>query len=198
MLGLQPIKAGSVTLRGKDVTGRPTRELLRAGVFYLPPDRKTEGLQLAATARENITLSLLDRSDVSGGIGFVSPRRSRELADEIAERVDISKSYMGRAVSKLSGGNQQKVLFGKGFAKDRDIYIFDEPTVGVDMGTRAALYRLIQEIAEAGKAVVVISSDLPEVDEPCPPSGGVFKGPDLGRTDRRGHLGGECPQTLLR
>jgi ribose transport system ATP-binding protein len=70
---------------------------------------------------------------------------------------------MGRIVSKLSGGNQQKVLFGKGFGEERDIYIFDEPTVGVDMGTRAALYRLIKEIAEAGKAVVVISSDLPEV-----------------------------------
>ncbi|MGO4843224.1 sugar ABC transporter ATP-binding protein, partial [Rhizobiaceae sp. 2RAB30] len=65
--------------------------------------------------------------------------------------------------SNLSGGNQQKVLFGKGFGEERGIYIFDEPTVGVDIGTRAALYRLIQEIAEAGKAVVVISSDLPEV-----------------------------------
>lgn len=163
VLGLQSIKAGCVTLKGKDVTGRPTREILRNGVFYLPSDRKTEGLQLAATARENIALSLLERPDVSNGLGFVSPRRSRDLADEIAERIDVSRSYLNRAVSKLSGGNQQKVLFGKGFAKDHDIYIFDEPTVGVDMGTRSALYRLIQEIAEAGKAVVVISSDLPEV-----------------------------------
>jgi ribose transport system ATP-binding protein len=66
-------------------------------------------------------------------------------------------------VGKLSGGNQQKVLFGKAFGHEADLYIFDEPTVGVDMGTRAALYRLIAELAEAGKAVVVISSDLPEV-----------------------------------
>lgn len=70
---------------------------------------------------------------------------------------------MNCAVSKLSGGNQQKVLFGKGIGAERDIYIFDEPTVGVDMGTRAALYGLIKDIAESGKAVVVISSDLPEV-----------------------------------
>ena len=137
--------------------------MLDAGVFYLPPDRKTEGLQLAATARENISLSLVGRSDVSNRFGFVSPRRSRAFADAIAARVDISKSYLGRAVSRLSGGNQQKVLFGKGFAMERDIYIFDEPTVGVDMGTRSALYLLIKELAEAGKAVVVISSDLPEV-----------------------------------
>ena len=85
------------------------------------------------------------------------------MADKIGERVGIASAHMGRIVSKLSGGNQQKVLFGKGFGEERDIYIFDEPTVGVDMGTRAALYRLIKEIAEAGKAVVVISSDLPEV-----------------------------------
>ncbi|WP_430513385.1 hypothetical protein [Pannonibacter phragmitetus] len=70
---------------------------------------------------------------------------------------------MGRMASSLSGGNQQKILFCKGFAEDREIYIFDEPTVGVDMGTRAALYRIIKQVAEAGKAVVVISSDLHEV-----------------------------------
>lgn len=162
-LGLQPVTAGRVTLKGRDVTGRPTRAMLREGVFYLPPDRKSEGLQLTATARENIALSLLTRSDISNRFGLLSPKRSRELSDEIAERVDISKSYMNRAVTKLSGGNQQKVLFGKGFGDDRDVYIFDEPTVGVDMGTRSALYGLIKEIAESGKAVVVISSDLPEV-----------------------------------
>ena len=163
VLGLLPIKAGRAMLKGRDVTGRPTRDLLRGGVFYLPPDRKADGLQLAATTRENIALSLLDRGEVSNRLGFIAPRRSRDLADEIAARVDISKSNLGRAVSRLSGGNQQKALFGKGFAMERDIYIFDEPTVGVDMGTRSALYLLIKELAEAGKAVVVISSDLPEV-----------------------------------
>jgi ribose transport system ATP-binding protein len=137
--------------------------MLRGGVYYLPPDRKSEGLQLAATARENIKLSLLGRADTTGRFGFVAPRRIKALADKIGERVGIASGHMGRIVSKLSDGNQQKVLFGKGFGEERDIYIFDEPTVGVDMGTRAALYRLIKEIAEAGKAVVVISSDLPEV-----------------------------------
>jgi ribose transport system ATP-binding protein len=163
ILGLQPMTAGTVAVRGRDVTHATTRVMLRSGVYYLPPDRKSEGLQLTATVRENINLSLLDRRDVVGRLGFLSRRRRTALADAIGKRVDISKGGMDRVVSKLSGGNQQKVLFGKGFGVDRDIYIFDEPTVGVDMGTRAALYRLIKEIAEAGKAVVVISSDLPEV-----------------------------------
>ncbi|MGE0212956.1 MAG: sugar ABC transporter ATP-binding protein [Parvibaculaceae bacterium] len=163
VLGLQSVRAGRVTLKGRDVTNRPTRELLASGLFYLPPDRKAEGLQLTASARENIRLALIDRPELSRRAGLVSTRRSRELADAIGERVDITRENMGRAVSALSGGNQQKVLFGKGFGRDHDIYVFDEPTVGVDMGTRAALYRLIKDIAEAGKAVVLISSDLPEV-----------------------------------
>jgi ribose transport system ATP-binding protein len=160
-LGLIPIEAGSVTLNGKDATGLPTRKFLREGVFYLPPDRKTEGLMLSATARQNINLGLLFRSDVSGWSGL-SLSRMKVLSTAIARKVDLTDAFMERPVANLSGGNQQKALFGKGFGEDYDIYIFDEPTVGVDMGTRAALYRVIKEIAEAGKAVVVISSDLPE------------------------------------
>jgi ribose transport system ATP-binding protein len=163
ILGLQPITAGTVTLKGRDVTHSTTRNMLRGGVYYLPPDRKSEGLQLTATARENINLSLLDRIDVVDRFGFVSRRRRQALADQIGKQVDITKGGMDRVVSKLSGGNQQKVLFAKGFGAERDVYIFDEPTVGVDMGTRVALYRLIKEVSESGKAVVVISSDLPEV-----------------------------------
>ena len=162
-LGLEPIKAGAIYWKGRDITNKPTRDLVNSGMFFLPSDRKSEGLQMVASARENIGLSLLDRSDVVKPGGIVSARRSTALTDAIGKRVGIAKPAMDRAVSKLSGGNQQKVLFGKGFGDERDIYIFDEPTVGVDMSTRIALYQLIKEIAEAGKAVVVISSDLPEV-----------------------------------
>jgi ribose transport system ATP-binding protein len=162
-IGLLPILAGSVTLKDRDVTGAPTRRFIRDGVFYLPPDRKSEGLMLGATTRQNINLGALDRPEASGLFGALSPSRLRGIANGIGRRVDLPDSYMGRVISNLSGGNQQKALFGKGFGRDYDIYIFDEPTVGVDMGTRAALYRLIKEIAEAGKAVVIISSDLPEV-----------------------------------
>lgn len=162
-MGLQPLHGGRVILKGRDVTGAPTRALLADGVFFLPSDRKSEGLLMTASARDNIELSLLDRGDIAGRIGIVSPRRSRALTSAIGDKVGIAGAAMDRAVSKLSGGNQQKVLFGKGFGDDRDVYVFDEPTVGVDMGTRIALYQLIKDIAEAGKAVVVISSDLPEV-----------------------------------
>jgi len=160
-LGLLPIEAGTVTLNGKDMTGAATRKFLRAGIFYLPPDRKNEGLMLTATARQNISLGLLFRDDVIGAMGLSSGRLNI-LSTAIARKVDLTDAFMERPVANLSGGNQQKALFGKGFGMDYDIYVFDEPTVGVDMGTRAALYRLIKELAEQGKAIVVISSDLPE------------------------------------
>ncbi len=163
VVGLQPVKSGSVMLKGIDVTNAKTRILIQNGLFYLPPDRKNEGLQLSATSRENLNLSILNRPEIVNRAGFLSPNKKKLLTNKIGERVGLSETYFDRAVSKLSGGNQQKVLFGKGFGEERDIYIFDEPTVGVDMGTRAALYRLIKKIAESGKAVVVISSDLPEV-----------------------------------
>ena len=95
--------------------------------------------------------------------GFVNWSAISEKTDAIADKVELHGGYRTKLVSQLSGGNQQKVLFGKAFGQDIDVYIFDEPTVGVDMGTRSALYRLIKDLAEAGKAVVLISSDLPEV-----------------------------------
>ncbi|MDP3230191.1 MAG: hypothetical protein Q8N13_19760 [Acidovorax sp.] len=81
----------------------------------------------------------------------------------MAKRVELSARYIGRPVGLLSGGNQQKVLFGRGLASNADVYVFDEPTVGVDVGTRNALYEVIKTLTEAGAAVIVISSDLPEV-----------------------------------
>ena len=163
ILGLQPIRAGTVTLAGNDVTGLPTRKLIESGIFYLPPDRKAEGLVLPVSSRDNLRLGLLDRRDLRGLLGMTSPSRSRVETDTIGQRVDLAPRALAKAVATLSGGNQQKVLFGKGLGQERAVYIFDEPTVGVDMGTRSQLYLLIRELAEAGKAVVVISSDLPEV-----------------------------------
>ncbi len=160
-LGLAMIHTGKVELNGADLTGAPTRRFLRNGVFYLPPDRKNEGLMLSATARHNINLGLLFRDEIATPVG-ISTRRQNVLSSGIGRKVDLTDAYMGRPIANLSGGNQQKALFGKGFGQDYGVYIFDEPTVGVDMGTRAALYRLIKELAEAGKAVVIISSDLPE------------------------------------
>ena len=162
-MGLLPLFDGRVSVGGRDLTGAPTRVLMQAGVFFLPSDRKEEGLMLSATARANIALSVIDRPETRNRLGLVSRKAIGAMTSAIGRRVDLTEAFLARTTSKLSGGNQQKILFGKSFGRDYDIYIFDEPTVGVDVGTRAALYRIIKAIAESGKAVVVISSDLPEV-----------------------------------
>ncbi|PGH55583.1 sugar ABC transporter ATP-binding protein [Azospirillum palustre] len=160
LMGLLPIQAGRVTVRGRDVTGASTRDLMRAGLCYVPPDRKTEGLQLAFSTRDNLAQGEL--AGTPSRFGLLPWQRIRRRCEATAERVELPVAYRGRAAGQLSGGNQQKALFGRALGRDYDLYIFDEPTVGVDMGARAAIYRLIRELAEAGKAVVVISSDLPE------------------------------------
>ncbi|WP_320177983.1 sugar ABC transporter ATP-binding protein [Roseovarius pacificus] len=161
MMGVAPRLAGRVTLKGQDITHAPTRQIIHHGMYYLSPDRKGEGLDLAKTANDNLAVNLVMGG--RGGTGLINWSAVREASVQIADYVELHEGYRSRLVSQLSGGNQQKVLFGKCFGQDADVYILDEPTVGVDMGTRAALYLLIKELAEAGKAVVVISSDLPEV-----------------------------------
>ena len=136
-------------------TRRTNKRGHRGGVHYLPPDRKNEGLVLSASASDNIALGML---------GTASLRRARavEAIAGIAKTVGLDRPLLRRLASQLSGGNQQKVLFGKGFGRDYAIYVFDEPTVGVDMGTQGATVSRDQVARRERKAVVVISSDLQE------------------------------------
>ncbi|WP_138934784.1 sugar ABC transporter ATP-binding protein [Roseovarius arcticus] len=161
IMGIQGIRGGTVRWKGADITGMATRHVIGAGIYYLSSDRKSEGLDLAKSSWQNLSIDLMMGREARGAM--IRPRALRSTAAEIFETVELKDSYRSKAVAQLSGGNQQKVLFAKSFGHEADLYIFDEPTVGVDMGTRAALYRLIGDIAASGKAVIVISSDLPEV-----------------------------------
>lgn len=161
IMGIQKSRGGTVTWKGNDITGAPTRHVIGAGIHYLSSDRKGEGLDLAKSSWQNLEIDLMMGRRASGSL--IWPRALRNAASEIFDTVELRDSYRSKAVAQLSGGNQQKVLFAKSFGHDADLYIFDEPTVGVDMGTRAALYRLIGDISASGKAVIVVSSDLPEV-----------------------------------
>lgn len=160
--GLDRITAGRVHFDGRDRTGASTASLLRAGFFYLPPDRKSEGLILDFTSNANIALPVLG-TRLRGRLGLLRLRERERVTSIAGKRVELAAHDAPKKVGLLSGGNQQKVLFAKGMTEDAKLYVFDEPTVGVDVGTRSALYRLIQSLSESGAAVVLISSDMPEV-----------------------------------
>ena len=163
VMGLTTRTKGSVTLRDKDISDAPTRDIIKQGMYYLSPDRKAEGLDLAKPSKDNLAINLIMGDKVGGHSLFVKWAEVNSETVKISDYVELHEGYRNKPVSQLSGGNQQKVLIGKCFGQNADIIIFDEPTVGVDIGTRAALYLLIKELAESGKAVVVISSDLSEV-----------------------------------
>jgi len=160
--GLEPIASGRVILRGEDVTGATTRELLNRGLFYLPPDRREEGLVMMRSCRENMSLPSLDRRPFARGPLLDRAGEARRTT-ELADRMNLRPRRVERSVDHFSGGNQQKVLLARCLTRDVDVYVFDEPTVGVDVGTRAAIYSFIRDLCEAGAAVVLISSDLPEI-----------------------------------
>ncbi len=164
--GARTIAAGRVAFKGEDVTGHGTADLLRRGFLYLPANRHTDGLMLMRPARENMSLAALNTRPFSNG--WVLDRRAEAKAvDDLAERLNLSPRRVERAVDHFSGGNQQKVMLARSLTRDFDLIAFDEPTVGVDVGTRAAIYEFIAQLCERGVAILLISSDLPEILHLC-------------------------------
>jgi ribose transport system ATP-binding protein len=160
--GIEPISAGSVRLKGEEVTGKKPRELMDRGLFYLPPDRRAEGLMMIRSCLENMTLPSLSRPPFMRG-GFLDRAAERRAAAGLAQRLNLQPPRIDRAVDHFSGGNQQKVLLAKSLSRPVDVFVFDEPTVGVDVATRAAIYAFIRDLCEAGAAIILVSSDLPEI-----------------------------------
>jgi ribose transport system ATP-binding protein len=162
VVGLTRPSAGRILFRGKDIARMPLAARMRAGIYYLPSDRKTEGLVMGQGARFNVSIRA-GNAEGAGHAGFVSARRERGMARRVTGRVDLRPADTERAMLFFSGGNQQKVLFAKALSGDLRLLILDEPTVGVDVNARAAIYRLIADLAAEGVAVLLISSELSEI-----------------------------------
>jgi rhamnose transport system ATP-binding protein len=140
---------------------RPTvRAMIARGVAYLPEDRDRQGLITSASIRENIVLPILGRL---ARLGLTRPARERRVAEERAERLEVKAVGVDQVTAALSGGNRQKVAIAKWLATDPTVLILDEPTHGIDVGTKAQVHRVIERLAQRGLAVLLISSDLPEI-----------------------------------
>jgi putative multiple sugar transport system ATP-binding protein len=152
--------SGTLTLSGKDVTLKNSRDAIKNGLAYVTEDRKGNGLILSNPIRVNTTLANLDAL-ISKGV--IDHDREYAVADEYRAKLRTKCSGIEQNVGNLSGGNQQKVLLAKWMFTDPDILILDEPTRGIDVGAKYEIYCIINDLVAQGKSVIMISSELPEV-----------------------------------
>ncbi|MFZ1661088.1 MAG: sugar ABC transporter ATP-binding protein [Paracoccaceae bacterium] len=161
IFGADPREAGEIFVKGKARAIRSPRDAVAAGIGYLSEDRKQFGLALGIDVRGNIALTSLER--FSDRFMRVDEPALAKVARNLVGSLAIRTPSDRQEVRLLSGGNQQKVVIAKWLLRDCDILIFDEPTRGIDVGAKAEIYRLLQSLAAEGKAIIVISSELPEV-----------------------------------
>ncbi len=164
LFGADRLDAGTIEVKGKRAYFRSPRLAIDAGMGFLTEDRKRQGLVLGMSIRENITLA---RLKALGPFGLIFPAREKLVANQMVQKLSIKTPSSEQYARNLSGGNQQKVVLAKWLFTGCDILIFDEPTRGIDVGAKAEIYRIINELAADGAAVLVISSELPEIIGLC-------------------------------
>ncbi|MFF1530653.1 multiple monosaccharide ABC transporter ATP-binding protein [Cellulomonas sp. NPDC058312] len=152
--------SGKVFLHGKEIKTRTVREAIDHGLAYATEDRKTYGLNLIEDIRQNISAAALGKLSKAG---WVNGNEEIKVAEEYRRSMNIKSPTVMALTGKLSGGNQQKVVLSKWIYTDPEVLILDEPTRGIDVGAKYEIYTIINKLADAGKAVVVISSELPEL-----------------------------------
>ena len=162
LFGLSTRVSGTVRLEGRPAVFGTPGEAIAHGLAYVPEDRQHHGAHLTMPIMHNITLPILSKL---GGRFDPFPRRRVEaaLARRFAEQLELKATCLGQHVDELSGGNQQKVVLGKWLATDPKVIILDEPTKGIDIGSKAAVHRFVSELVERGLSVILVSSELPEV-----------------------------------
>lgn len=158
--GITPASTGEILVKGKERRIRSVGEGLNSGIVYVPEDRGTEGLVHSATINENMVLSILKRIS---RVGIVDGGRYRDFGKRLRERFGVRASSLRQAAGSLSGGNQQKVILARALATEPAVVLLDEPTRGIDVGAKSEIYQYMLDIAAEGGAVVMVSSEFPEL-----------------------------------
>ena len=164
IFGVDAFDSGTVEVAGKTRRINSPRQAINAGIAMVPEERKSQGLVLGRSVEDNMTVAHL-RS--LSRVGWLRKRHARKSAMEAVTRLGVRPARTDVAVRALSGGNQQKVVIGRWFFRDFKVYLFDEPTRGVDINAKFEIYRVLHDIAHAGAGMVVISSELPELLAIC-------------------------------
>ncbi|MFQ5421725.1 MAG: ATP-binding cassette domain-containing protein, partial [Anaerolineae bacterium] len=160
LFGIRPATSGDIQLENEHVTIRSPKQAIRHGLGFVPEDRKLQGLFLNMAVRENIIMSSMEQVS---SMGFVNGGRANRLAGDFVQKLNVRTPTLRQTVRNLSGGNQQKVVIARWLTLKPRVLILDEPTRGVDVGAKAEIYALMRQLAVEGIAVLMISSELPEV-----------------------------------
>ena len=160
VFGADPIDGGKIYIKGKEVNVKSPKQAIAEGIALLTEDRKGQGLVLQESIRTNLVLASLKRHTT--GL-FLDERRIQESGEGHIRTLRIKTPSIDEIVGQLSGGNQQKVVIGKWLNSEADIYIFDEPTRGIDVGAKVEVYNVMNSLVKAGKCVIMISSEMPEI-----------------------------------
>ena len=159
--GLEPADSGEILIHGKPVTIKNMKDAVAHRIAYVPESRLTEGLVLTKSVEDNSVMTVHDR--LRSGHGLVNLKTKHKLAKDWIEKLNIKPGYPDMVVQKLSGGNQQRVVIAKWLATDPEILFIDEPTNGIDIGAKSEIHNLMRRLASQGMAIVMVSSELPEV-----------------------------------
>ena len=160
IFGIEPATTGTLRLEGRPITIKSPQTAMRLGIGYVPEDRKEQGLVLEMNIAQNITLPVLSRF---ARLGWLNPKRELESARTASAQLEVKMTGVDQPVGQLSGGNQQKVVLAKWLGTKPKVLILDEPTRGIDVGTKAAVHQLMSSLAAEGMAILMISSELPEI-----------------------------------
>ncbi|MGO7158735.1 sugar ABC transporter ATP-binding protein, partial [Rhizobium johnstonii] len=160
LFGITRPLSGKMMLEGREITIHSPQDAIRAGIVYVPEERGRHGLALPMPIFQNMTLPSLTRTSRRG---FLRAAEEFALARKYAERLDLRAAALSVPVGTLSGGNQQKVVIGKWLATAPKVIILDEPTKGIDIGSKAAVHGFISELAAEGLSIIMVSSELPEI-----------------------------------
>lgn len=161
LFGIQPADSGEILIEGQPVTIRNTKQAMDQGIAYVTEDRRQLGLTMSMSITSNITLPTLKR--YTNRLGLIKRRQEKETAEQFKERLNIRTPSVQLEAGKLSGGNQQKVVLSKWLNTRPKLLILDEPTRGIDVGAKVEVHHMINELTREGIAIIMISSDLPEV-----------------------------------
>jgi inositol transport system ATP-binding protein len=160
LFGIFPADSGVIKINGKSVKIREPHQAIDAGIGLLTEDRKKTGIMGVLSVRENMSIASLTKYSIGG---VLRKRKIDEVCEAQRRALDLKTPSLNQLIENLSGGNQQKVLISRWLLTDPDILIIDEPTRGIDVGAKAEIHRLMSELAKQGKAIIMVSSEMPEI-----------------------------------